>query len=588
MLAQWLTLKVQNGVPVAGERNLKVKVPALATLTPNGNDVVGLKIAAPYTPSPPPGKVDDYRCFVLDAPAPADRFVTGYEVKPGNPLMVHHVILYMPATGADAASAEAMAAGSADRGYSCFGGPGVPSSPLVIWAPGTAVQFFPQGTGIKVPAQRKLILQVHYNTSATSAGAKDQSQVVLKTTAAGVTEASWSAYTGDQSTPLPANTATIDRPMSQPSGVVAGTTAQIHAFFPHMHTRGRQISISRISAGGNEQCLARVNSWDFNWQYNYFGSQPISIAPSDTMRVNCRYSTTGINTPVNFAEGTNDEMCFVFAYTTLTPPTPPTYKFELTVNTGPNTSKTLTLKATTGIGHAGQQGRVYVAARVGTSLYYMRADKSFVKIENPATDTLPAVYAGTLMTSHTVNVVTNADVSGLIGLELFIGYGLGATDADAKAEHVNSNRYALVHTIVADAPPVPPPVKTVTPAAFALETRTGGLTSRTIILSATPQSDHVGLQGRLYVAAYLNNSWAFMRTDGTYETIANLATDPIPAVFSGALRAKHTATAAMNFDVSGLVGATVWIGYGVGATDADAKAEFLAKARYLQVDTVDP
>ena len=584
-LAQWLTTRVQNGVPIPTEKNLAVKVAALPTLTPNGNDVVSLRMAAPYTPTPASGKVDDYRCFVLDAPSQVDRYVTGYEVKPGNPLMVHHVILYMPDTDADAARAEANVAGSADRSYPCFGGSEVAASPLVIWAPGTSVQFFPQGTGIKIPARRKLVLQMHYNTSATSAGAKDQSQVVLKTVASGVADAKWAAYTGDQSTPLPANTATIDRPAVQDSGVPTGSNGRIHGFFPHMHTRGRQISITRTPTGGNEQCLARVNAWDFNWQYNYFASQAIPIVPSDRMKVTCRFSTTGINTPTNFGEGTNDEMCYVFAYVTLTPPEAPTYKFELAANTGPNTSKTITLKAITGVGHAGQQGRIYVAAKIGNDFYYMNPNKSFVNVANLATDPLPAFYSGTLMATHLANLVTNADVSGLIGVELFIGYGIGATDAAAKAEHFNANRYAHVHTILADASTPP---AAVTPAAFTLVSRAGGILARTITVQAKPQSDHVGKDGRIYVAAYFNNTWYFMKADGSYMPVADLANEAIPSAFSGILRAQHTLNAATSADLSGLVGATVWIGYGLGATDTTAKTEFLNSARYLQVDTINP
>lgn len=585
VLAQWLTTRVQNGAPIPTEKNLRVRVPTLPSLSPNGNDVVALKLAAPYTPKPPPGKVDDYRCFVLDAPSSVDRYITGYEVKPGNPLLVHHMILFLPNTDADAARAEALTAGSADRSYPCFGGSEIAASPLVIWAPGTSVQFFPTGTGIKSPGRRKLIMQMHYNTSATSAGAKDQSQVILKTVASGVAEANWFAYTGDQSSPLPANTTTIDRPMSQGSGVPAGSNARIHGFFPHMHTRGKQISIAKTSVGSTEQCIARVNTWDFNWQYNYFASNPLAITPSDTMKVTCRYSTTGIGAPTNFGEGTSDEMCYVFAYVTLVPPETPTYKFELATNTGPNTSKTITLKAMTGIGHAGQQGRVYVAAHLGNDFYYMKSDKSFVKISDLANDPLPAFYSGTLAATHLANVVTNADVSGLVGVELWIGYGLGATDAAAKAEHFNSNRYALVHTITADATTPPPAV---TPAAFSLVRRSGPITSRTITLSAKPQSDHIGKPGRVYIAAFTNNTWYFLNAAGDYTPIANLATDPIPSVFSGNLLAQHTHNAATNADLSGLVGTTVWIGYGVGATDAIARDEFLNAARYLQVETVNP
>ncbi len=48
-----------------------------------------------YTPSPPTGAgTDDYRCFLLDPEVASDQFITGFNVLPGNPDVVHHVILF--------------------------------------------------------------------------------------------------------------------------------------------------------------------------------------------------------------------------------------------------------------------------------------------------------------------------------------------------------------------------------------------------------------------------------------------------------------------------------------------------------------
>ena len=50
---------------------------------------------AAYTPSAPTGKgTDDYRCFLLDPGLEDDAFLTGIDVLPGNPEVVHHVILF--------------------------------------------------------------------------------------------------------------------------------------------------------------------------------------------------------------------------------------------------------------------------------------------------------------------------------------------------------------------------------------------------------------------------------------------------------------------------------------------------------------
>ncbi len=596
VLNQWLTTKVVGGVPVPGERGHNVRVPPLATLVPNGSDVLALQLAAPYVPRPAPGKVDEYRCFVLDSLSAADRYVTGYSMKPGNPLLVHHMILSTPNSAADEARAVALATGP-EKSYPCFGGTSVASSALVIWAPGTGVEYFPSGTGIRVPGGRKLIVQIHYNTSATGAsGASDQSRFILKTVSSGVTPASWMAYTGDQSKPLPANTATINLtgPL-QASGITAGRTGRIYGYFPHMHTRGTRISISKESSG-NEQCLARIAKWDFNWQYNYFAQTPIELRSTDRIRVNCSYSTTGIATPVNFGEGTNDEMCYGFVYLTEDAPTAPAHRFDLTVNQGPPNSKTLTGQATVDPAHIGMRGHVFVYSKIGADYYFMRPDKSFVKIANIATDPIPSVYSGNLSATHAVNITSAADLSTLAGLEIYMAYGLGLAETDGKNEFIASNRLARIYVVEAmPATPTPTPTATPSPtptptaASYTLVSQSGLITSRTISVRIAPQSDHVGREGRVYIAVLVNGTtWYFMKPDGTYVAATNPELEPVPSVVSGPLPASHTMNASTNADLSTLLGAVVVVGYGVGPSSSAAQTDLLTYKRFKDVYTIAP
>ena len=61
----------------------------------NGEDRLTLTMPEAYTPSAPTGKgTDDYRCFMLDPKLAEDKYLTGTNVLPGNPDVVHHVILF--------------------------------------------------------------------------------------------------------------------------------------------------------------------------------------------------------------------------------------------------------------------------------------------------------------------------------------------------------------------------------------------------------------------------------------------------------------------------------------------------------------
>ena len=71
------------------------------------------------------GGIDDYHCFVLDPKLKQDAFVTGALIRPQRTGIVHHVILY-EAAGAQATAATQMNAASGGKGWTCFGGPGLP------------------------------------------------------------------------------------------------------------------------------------------------------------------------------------------------------------------------------------------------------------------------------------------------------------------------------------------------------------------------------------------------------------------------------------------------------------------------------
>ena len=123
-----------------------------------------------YTPSAPYGTgTDDYRCFLLDPELDRAAWLTGTQVLPGNPDVVHHVILFQ-VPPAQVAAAEAKDAAEEDEGWTCFGGTGLDpfqdvnkSSWIGAWAPGGKESVIKPGFGIKLAKGSRIVMQVHYN-----------------------------------------------------------------------------------------------------------------------------------------------------------------------------------------------------------------------------------------------------------------------------------------------------------------------------------------------------------------------------------------------------------------------------------------
>lgn len=124
------------------------------------------------------GTVDLLRCFVLDPGFQAPTFVTGVQIVPERPEVVHHALVFVDPTG------ESLAKADATGQYDCFGGPEL-SNPamLAAWAPGTNPQILPPDVGVPIDAGSRLVMQVHYHAAPGVAPPADHTTVQIRTTA---------------------------------------------------------------------------------------------------------------------------------------------------------------------------------------------------------------------------------------------------------------------------------------------------------------------------------------------------------------------------------------------------------------------
>lgn len=260
---------------------------------------------------------DDYRCFVVETGTTEDQFVTGYDVHPGNAQRAHHVIVYAPLDEGevDAAVALDAAEGAPNDGYSCFGGPRVDAPPLVLWAPGTGATRFPRGTGIRLAAGRRLIIQVHYNNLVDD-GTPNTDRTTIELMTASTANEAYLALFADYSLNLPPRMEEVVESDTASLSFLP-TTVRIWGVFPHMHTLGRTLQVDLLRGDGAEQCLVDIPRWDFNWQLAYWLDTPISIGSSDSARITCSYNTMSRDETVNWGDGTQDEMCLSFVYVSL-------------------------------------------------------------------------------------------------------------------------------------------------------------------------------------------------------------------------------------------------------------------------------
>jgi hypothetical protein len=329
VLRRWVERGMLEGDPS------EAATPVALAHIPDGEVTETIAMTRSYLMSPD-GAGDDVRCFVIDRAVATDRQLLSFEVIAGNPTLVHDVIVYAPLTDADATSATALEAADASDprpGYPCFGGPGVPASPVAIWTPGSARVDYPAGTGLTLPANRALVMRVHYSSAYSHGvdagvdpfdGGVDGGRVRAERIDPGTRV----RFVTQSTMPNPARMVEISQTsLSLPAGramvssdAVTGSLAglTVYAVFPQMQHLGASMSIQRGTS-----CVLQIDGWSASWPRLYtFGDEQagtaVPLAPStDDVSITCTYDTNAaMNDPTTFGEGADHELCRAYFYVT--------------------------------------------------------------------------------------------------------------------------------------------------------------------------------------------------------------------------------------------------------------------------------
>jgi len=117
--------------------------------------------------------------------------------------------------------------------------------------------------------------------------------------------------------------------------------------------------------------------------------------------------------------------------------------------TGSVTSQTITTSITPASNDLSKQGSVFVAAVVQTGeVFFMSSTGAWTQFTSCATT--PAYSTGTLAAVSSIPVVTASDLSGLIGTQVYVGYGVGGALSPAGTactNMLNNGTYSLTYTV---------------------------------------------------------------------------------------------------------------------------------------------
>ena len=281
---------------------------------------------------------DLFRVFVVPTGLTENKWVVGYDVKPGNPRVVHHTLHYFDTTGQarglekkqlgrdklDIASGKIMAdrgpgyttgmgvgffAPGGDRDSPTFGGIGG-------WAPGNAPQFVPQGMGWLLPKGADFLIQMHYHRNGQPA--RDRTQIGLYFAKTPIDQP-WQTVIVNGMKPSEKIRAGETDHLSK-GAVYLHTDAVLHSILPHMHLLGKRTKVTMTPPGGEPVVLVDIPVWDYKWQETYWFKEPIHAKAGTKIEIEAVFDNSSANPynpsspprDVKVGEQTTDEMLFGF------------------------------------------------------------------------------------------------------------------------------------------------------------------------------------------------------------------------------------------------------------------------------------
>lgn len=251
----------------------------------------------PYSPTAAFG-ADELRCFLLDWPFDDARFVTGFNVVPGNKKIVHHALLNV-ISPAYVDHFKGLDAADDGPGWDCYGqglsaahGAGIGG-----WAPGFTGLDYPGGLGIKVEAGAKLLMAVHYDLSGGSGVDTTTAEFgIAKTVTREVVNMGFShpLWLIGEGMYLPAGHGDVMHSFAYDPTSTVGSDGplKVYAVNMHMHDLGKRVSIAIDRADGSRECLLYIPQWDADWQQSYFLEEPAILQPGDRLYLECHWDNS--------------------------------------------------------------------------------------------------------------------------------------------------------------------------------------------------------------------------------------------------------------------------------------------------------
>lgn len=251
----------------------------------------------------------DYQYIILPTHFSEDQWIQKVEIRPSDPRVVHHAVLYIREPGS-----KWLEGRSGGLAFSVPLAKGFTTSDiLMVYTPGNSFDQWQPGMAKKIKAGSDLVLQMHY--TAYGQAVNDRTRIGVVFAKEPPQKAVLTLQMGNDKFLIPPRD---PRYRVTVSGTLPNDALLI-SLFPHMHLRGKSFEYSIARSNGNVETLLKIDNYDFNWQLNYRLAEP-RLIPAGTRLLWTAYFDNSPNNPrnpdpeaeVRFGEQSWEEMMIGF------------------------------------------------------------------------------------------------------------------------------------------------------------------------------------------------------------------------------------------------------------------------------------
>ena len=222
-----------------------------------------------------------------------DRWVQFTEIRPSSPQYVHHAVVYVrPPDSTWLRPAPVGVPFTA----SSFSDPKLRAEAhetttdmLLVYAPGSEPDRWPEGMAKFIPAGSDLVFQMHY--TANGKAGSDQTSVGMVFSRQPPKQRVLTLQLANHNFIIPPRT---DDYRVDVRGTLPNDCTLL-SFFPHMHLRGKAFEYNILHPDGTSEILLRVNHYHFHWQLSYRLAEPRFLKAGTKLQAVAWYDNTEDN-----------------------------------------------------------------------------------------------------------------------------------------------------------------------------------------------------------------------------------------------------------------------------------------------------